>query len=248
MNTELEHAKAELAPTGVLRVGVNLGNPLLTARGEAGADPTGVAVDLGRELARRLGVPARIVRYESPGQMAEDVTTGAWDVAFLAFDPERARDIEFAPSYVHIEATYLVRAEATFRTVADIDQPGVRVSVSAKSGYDPFLSRTLKHAQLERGKGIPGAIQIFVDGKADAVAALKPVLVAEKEKLPGTRLVEGAFTAVEQAIGMRKGGRAGARYVSRFVADVIQEGLVEAAIKRHSKDGLTVAPKPHAQA
>jgi polar amino acid transport system substrate-binding protein len=233
-------AKADLAPTGVLRVGVNLSNALLTARGESGRDPTGVAVDVGRELGRRLGVPVKILPYESPGQMAEAVTTGVWDVAFLAIDPEREKDIKFAPAYVEIEATYLVRSDSKIKRVADVDKPGVRVSVSEKSGYDPYLTRTLKHAHLERGKGIPGAIAIFSAGKADAVAALKPVLLTEMQKMPGTRILDDSFTSVQQAIGMPKGRDAGAQYLHQFVKDVISEGFVAVAIEKNKVKGLTV--------
>ena len=45
----------DLAPTGVLRASINLGNPVL-AQGTAD-DPSGVTVDLAREVAARLDVP-----------------------------------------------------------------------------------------------------------------------------------------------------------------------------------------------
>ena len=244
MRAPSQAVRAELAPSGVLHVGVNLGNVLLTARSASGGDPTGVAVDMGRELGRRLGVPVKIVPYDSPGQMAKAVATGAWDVAFLAIEPERAAEIAFAPPYVEIEATYLVRKESAFKKVADVDRPGVRIAVSGKSAYDLYLTRTVRHAHLERGEGIAGSLRIFAAGNADVVAALRPVLVAELGKLPGTRILDGGFTSVQQAIGTPKARAAGARYLSEFVADVITEGFVAAAIEKHKVRGLTVAPLP----
>ena len=244
MRAPSQAAKSELAPTGVLHVGLNLGNVLLTARNPSGGDPTGVAIDMGREIGRRLGVPVKLVPYDSPGQMAKMVATGAWDVAFLGIEPERAAEIAFSPPYVEIETTYLVRNESPFRSVADVDRPGVRIAVSGKSAYDLYLTRTLQHAHLERGEGIAGSLKIFAAGNADVVAALRPVLVTEAEKLPGTRLLPDAFTSVQQAIGTPRARAAGAKYLSEFVADTIAEGFVAAAIKKHQIRGLTVAPVP----
>ena len=175
MSAPSQAAKAELAPAGVLHVGVNLGNVLLTARSASGGDPTGVAIDMGREVGRRLGVPVKLVPYDSPGQMAKAVASGAWDVAFLGIEPERAAEIAFSPPYVEIETTYLVRNESPFQRVADVDRPGVRIAVSGKSAYDLYLTRTIQHAHLERGEGISGSLRIFAAGNADVVAALRPM-------------------------------------------------------------------------
>lgn len=98
-------ARSELAPTGKLRAGINLGNVLLATKDPGTGDVRGVAVDLAREIGRRVGVPVEIVTYDTPGQLADAVKTGAWDIAFLAAEPARAAEITFIPAYSEIEAT-----------------------------------------------------------------------------------------------------------------------------------------------
>ena len=111
MANELSPAtRAELAPTGTLRIGINHGNFLLVTPGSSASDPRGVAPDLARELGRRLDVPVEFVRFDTAGAMADAVRTGAWDVAFLGAEPQRAGEIAFTAAYLEIPATYLVPA------------------------------------------------------------------------------------------------------------------------------------------
>src|SRR5438093_12744816 len=130
---------SEIAPGGVLRVGINFGNTILSGRDAAGV-PRGIAMDLARALAQRLGLPMEIVSYESAGRMADGAKAGAWDVAFLAVDPKRAEEIAFTAPYLEIDTTYLVWADSPLRTIADVDREGVRISVTDKSAYDLFLN------------------------------------------------------------------------------------------------------------
>src|SRR6266699_1567845 len=147
-------ARSELAPTGKLRVGINYGNFLLVSRDPASGGYRGIAVDLGRELGRRLDVPVDLVAFETAGKLADAVKAGVWDVAFLGNEPQRAGEIAFSPAYLEIEAGYLVPASSPIRTMAEVDQEGVRIAVAAKSAYDLYLSRNLKHARLVRAQGI----------------------------------------------------------------------------------------------
>ena len=235
-------ARSELAPTGKLRVGLNFGNVLLTAKDPATGARRGVAVDVAHELGRRLRVPVEIVEYDSAGKMAEAVKTGAWDVAFLGVEPQRARDISFTAPYAEIESTYLVPAGSPFRSVADVDRDGVRIAVAAKSAYDLYLSRTLKQARLERGVGVDGAFQRFTAEKMDAIAGLKPVLITYVDKLPGSRLLEGRFSTVQQGIGTPSGRENGAQYLREFVEDIKASGLVATFVEKNGVRGLSVAP------
>lgn len=236
-------ARSELAPTGKLRVGINFGNFLLTAKDPATGEPRGVAVDLGRELGRRLGVPVEIVGYDSPGKLADSVTTGAWDIGFLAAEPQRANEIAFTAAYVEIEATYLVAAGSPLRTIAEVDREGVRIAVPEKSAYELYLSRTLKRAQLCRTQGADNAFKLFVSERLDALAGLKPRLVKDADNLRGSRILDGRFTAVQQAIGTPKGRGAGAKYLREFVEDIKATGLVARTIEKNGVRGLSVAPK-----
>ena len=166
--------RSELAPTGTLRVGINLSNFLLTRTDPGTGEHGGVAVDLGRELARRLGVSAQIIAYESPGKLADAAKTGVWDVGFLGAEPQRANEIDFTAAYVEIEATYLIPPGSAIRTIADVDREGVRIAISGKSAYDLYLTRNLKHAQLVRETGADNVFKRFVEDKLDAIAGLKP--------------------------------------------------------------------------
>lgn len=234
--------RAELAPTGRLRVGLNYGNFLLVLKDAASGEPQGIAPDLARELGRRAGVPVEFVRFDQAGKMADAVTTGVWDAAFLAAEPARANVIAFTAAYLEIEATYLVPAGSPIRTIDDVDRPGVRIAVANKAAYDLYLSRTLKHAELVRAEGIDGSYALFVAQRLDVLSGLKPRLLMDVETLPGARILDGRFTAIQQGIGTPKARTAAAAYLSAFVEDAKFSGLVAQTIARHGVRGVTVAP------
>ena len=235
--------RAQLAPSGTLRAGLNRSNFLLVAKDSPDHAPRGVAVDMAREIARRAELPVTFVCYESPGKMADAIKTGAWDIAFFAVEPARAGEIDFTTAYVEIEATYLVPAGSPLKTLADVDRPGVRISVSGRSAYDLCLTRNLKHAELLRADGIDASYERFVAEKLDALAGLRPKLVSEVAKLPGAKILDGRFTAIQQAIGIPKGKTGVAQWLQQFVDEVKASGFVAELIERHGARGLTVAPK-----
>jgi polar amino acid transport system substrate-binding protein len=232
---------SDLAPTGKLRVGINMSNFLLTRTEPATGEPRGVAVDLGRELGRRLNVPVEIVPYPNPGALADAATSGVWDVGFLGAEPQRANEIDFTAAYVEIDATYLVQPGSALRSIGEVDREGMRIAVPTKSAYELYLTRSLKHAKLVHEKGADNAFRRFVDDKLDALAGLKPRLVTDHDKLPGSRILEGRFTAVQQAVGAPKGRRSGAQYLREFVEDIKASGLVARMIEKNGIRGLTVA-------
>ncbi len=233
--------RTELATSGTLRVGLNHGNFLLVTPGSR-ADPRGVAPDLARELARRLGVPLAFVNYDTAGKMADAAATGAWDVAFLGAEPQRAGEIAFTAAYLEIPSTYLVPAGSPLRSIAEVDRAGVKIAVAAKAAYDLWLSRNIKHATLVRAEGIDASYDIFVSQRLDALSGLKPRLVSDAERLPGSRILEGQFTAVQQAIGTPRSREAGAKYLRGFVEDAKASGLVAKAIEENDVRGVSVAP------
>ena len=237
-----EKAKAELAPGGKLRVGVNLGNFLLVNKDPATGEMRGVVPDLAQELATRLGATVELIGYPGAGQVADAAVTGAWDVGFIGAEPQRAAVIEFTLAYVEIPATYLVPAGSAIRTLEDVDQPGIRIATSARSAYDLYLSRSLKHATLVRAEGLPASYDLFVKEKLDALSGLLPRLTADVARLPGARILEGRFTAIQQAIGTPKARTAGAAYLREFVADIKSSGLVASLIAKHGVKGISVAP------
>ena len=233
---------SQLAPTGTLRVGLNMSNFLLTATDAATGKPKGLAADLGHELGKRLGVPVELVPYPNPGALGDAAKAGAWDVGFLGAEPQRAKEIDFTAAYVEIEATYLVPAGSPIKAIAEVDRPGVRIAISGRSAYDLYLTRELKHAELVRERG-DDVLKRFVSDKLDAMAGLKPGLVKNQATLPGSRILDGKFTAVQQAAGTPKGRPAGAQYLKEFIEDVKATGLVAKLIEKNNVRGLTVAAK-----
>jgi len=215
----------DLAPSSRLRAAINLGNPVLAQRGPAG-EPRGVSVELARELGRRLAVPVDLVLYEAAGRVTDAARTNAWDIAFIAVDPQRSDDIDFTAPYVTIEGTYLVRNDSPLRRVEDFDRDGIRVSVGAKSAYDLYLSRTIRRAQIVRAPTSPGAIELFVNERLDAVAGVKNPLDDFARANPGYRVIEPGFMKIEQAMGTPRGRPAGARYLRAFVEEMKASGFV----------------------
>jgi polar amino acid transport system substrate-binding protein len=221
---------------GTLRVGINFGNALLASRDAASGAPRGIAVDLAEELGRRLRAPIDVVGYESAGTMADAAKTDAWDVAFLAVDPGRAGDITFTAPYLEIDATYFVPAGSSLQTIADVDREGVHIAVSDKSAYDLFLRRSVRRAKLVRAPSVEASIALFFAEQLEALAGLRPLLVTIAGQHPGSRVLDGRFTAVQQAIGTPRGRDA--TYLDEFVAAVKASGFVAATIEKHGMHGL----------
>ena len=241
MNLSFLHL--DLAPTGKLRVGINYGNPVLATRDRTSGQLSGVAVDLARELGRRTNLPVELVGFESAGKMVEGLQAAAWDVAFLAVDPGREQEINFTAPYIEIEGTYLLPPGSALVAIADVDRQDVRVGVSSKSAYDLFLSRNLKHAQLVRASSPEAAFDLILAGKIDALGGVRQHLVANTAKLPGSRVLDGRFMAIQQALGIPKGREAGISYLREFIEDVKASGLVAQALEKTGVQGVSIAPR-----
>jgi polar amino acid transport system substrate-binding protein len=234
--------RSDLAPTGKLRVGVNYGNPILVQKDPATGEPRGIIIDLSLELGRRLNVPVEFVFYEAAGKMTDAVKTGAWDVAFLAVDPQRAAEISFTAPYIEIEGVYLVPAGSRIRTIEDVDHDGVRIAVGAKSAYDLFLTRNLKHAKLMRAGTFEETIDLFLTGKLEVLAGVRQPVVEAAAKIPGSRVLEGRFMVINQASGTPKGREAGARYLREFIEEAKASGMVARSLKKSGIVGVSIAP------
>ncbi len=237
-----EEIRKQLAPRGVLRVGLNYQNFLLVLKDAPDGTPTGIAPDLARELAKRSGLAIEFVRFDAAGKLADAVKNGAWDVAFLGAEPQRASEIAFSGAYLEIPVTFLVPPGSSIKTLREIDAEGVRIAVSEKSAYDLYLSRSLKHARLVRVQGIEASFKLFLEQKLEALAGLKPRLVSDGDALPGSRILEGQITAVQQSIGVPKGRNEAAKYVREFADDIKASGVVARAIEKHGVRGVSVAP------
>jgi polar amino acid transport system substrate-binding protein len=230
-------ALCELTRPGTLRVGINLGNILLVTGTRPNGDPEGVAPDLAAAIAERLGTAVSYVTFATPGEVADAVKRDEWDIGLIAEEPQRAETIAFCDAYVEIEATYLVPANSPFRSIEEIDRPGVRIAVSDRAAYDLYLSRSLKHAELHRAKGLAGAFDLFVTQKLEALAGLLPALKENSESLPGSRVIDGRYTTVRQAVGTKPQNVALKAFVAQFIAEAKASGLVAELIARHGVEG-----------
>jgi polar amino acid transport system substrate-binding protein len=234
-------AVAELAPTGVLRAGINMQNVLLVSGRNQAGEPVGVAPSMARTVASRLGVPLCLVQYESAKRLGDAVDDGAWDIGLMGAEPKRAERIAFTAAYCEIEATYLVPADSLLHAISDVDRPGIRIAVSTGSAYDLWLTRNIQNAELVHAPTISKSRDVFVERHLDVLAGLRTWLLQEAETLPGARLLDGRFTAVQQAIGTPRANQAATEFLSEFVEDAKRSGLVAQFIAQHHARGLSVA-------
>lgn len=233
---------AQLAPHGVLRAGVNMSNFLLVTGRTASGDPQGVSPSMAAAIAERLGVPVKYVPFPKPGELADQAGNDVWDIGLIGAEPARAEKIAFTAAYAEIEATYMVPVGSPLKTIADVDKPGVTIAVTARAAYDLWLERNIKHATLVRTDSLDSAMERFVAEKMDALAGLRPRLLTDVTKLPGAVILDGQFTAVQQAVGTAKANVAAAAWLHDFVEEAKASGLVAKFIAQHGVSGLSVAP------
>jgi polar amino acid transport system substrate-binding protein len=237
-----DKARAELCPTGVLRAGINLSNFLLVTGRAADGNPQGVAPDMARAIADKLGVPVKYVQFKTPGELGDQAGNNVWDIGLIGAEPQRAEKIAFTAAYVEIEATYMVPPGSGISAIAEVDRKGVRISVSARSAYGLWLENNIKNATLMPIAGLDAAFNKFRDEKLDVLAGLRPGLLKDIEKMPGARILDGKFSAVQQAVGTAKANKTGAEFLAGFVEEAKKSGLVGRLIQRHNVKGLSVAP------
>ena len=234
---------AELTSTGVLRAGINMSNFLLVTGKRPNGDPDGVSPDVAEEIARRLGVPLELVAFKSPGELGDQAGNNVWDIGNIGAEPQRAQTIAFTAAYCEIEATYLVPAGSSIKTIADVDKPGIRIAVAGRSAYGLWLENNIKHAKLVTTDGLDGSFNAFVAQKLEALAGLRPRLIDDVKKLPGARILDGQFSAVQQAVGTPRKNQAAAAWLGGVVEELKASGFIAKAIEKHKAFGLSVAPK-----
>lgn len=236
-------AVSDLAPSGTLRAAINVGNAVLAARpATPGGEPTGVSVDLARELARRLGVPVQLIVFDAAGKVVEAGKAGGWDIAFVALDPARAAEIAQSPPYVQIEGAYLVKENSPLRANDEIDRKGHRVVVGRNSAYDLFLTRNFKQAEIVRTPTSAMVVDTMLKENYEVGAGVKQALENDARRVPGVRLLPGRFMVINQAMASQRSREAGARYVREFIEEMKASGFVAKALERHKQTGAAVAP------
>ena len=233
---------ADLVRAGKLRVGLGLGTPLLAIKDPGSGEVRGQGLDLARALAARIGIELQPVYYPRPGAVMEGVRTNAWDITFLIIDPARTAEADFSPPYMQSDFTYLVPAGSSIRNIADADEPGVRIAVARGDASGLYLSRTLKRGKLVHTDSIAAAVDLLRTGRAEAYSAVRPSLLEESARLPGSRVLEDGFAVIRWAAVVPKGHPGRLAYVSEFIEEAKASGLVKQTIEAGGLQGVQVAP------
>jgi polar amino acid transport system substrate-binding protein len=228
----------DLAPTGVLRASINLGNPVL-AQGTA-ADPGGVTVDIAREVGARLDVPVELVCFDAARKSFEAMAEGRADLCFLAVEPAREAEVAFTAPYVVIEGVFAVPRDSVLAAVDDVDRAGVRIGVKRGSAYDLFLSRTLRHATVVRGDE---GVDVFRAQDLEVAAGIRQPMTEYTARHPGLRLLEGPFMQIRQAVGTTVTRRPDTvAFLRALVEELKADGFVAEALRRAGRSDALVAP------
>ncbi len=233
--------REQLAPHGVLSAAVYLGNFLLVTGRTASGEPTGIAPDICRAIAKRLDVSLDLTGYETQDEVVDAAASGRCGIVLVGSDPARAQKVTFTPAYAELEATYLVPMDSLIQNIAQVDQPGVRIASFFKSAYDHWLQRNLKHATLVHADSLQASNELFLSEKLDALAGLKTGLVTFSKKVPGSRVLDGQFTGIQQAVATKKSNLEAVEFLSACVEEFIRSGLVTKLIEQYKVQGLAAA-------
>jgi len=233
----------EFSPTGKLRASINTGNPILAKRADPNQSPTGVSVDLAKELAKRLGLQVEYVVFNAAGLSVDAVKQDKADIGFFAIDTLRGEGIVFTAPYVLIEGSYLVKNESPLKSNEEIDRKEHRIAVGKGSAYDLFLTRELKNAQIYRAPTSPLVVDTFLEKKLEVAAGVKQQLEMDANRIGNLRLLPGNFMVIAQAMGLPKNrSQAAQNYLHAFVEEMKSSGFVARSLARHRIEGAAVAP------
>ena len=225
-------ARAELAPTGKLRFGVVAGLErteffvVMNADGQ----PEGVTVDLGGELARRLGVPVEFKVASSPLELTEMLLGGKIDAAIMSPDRWERQRVDFGTFYFVDRDSYLVPRASRLRNVDELDNRRVRVIAIQGTTTDRAAARHLKNTTVKPVASLEGALELLRTGQADAFAFTHASLAPLVEHVPGSRILEGSSEQIGLAFAVPKNRVYALDYVTIFTEYAKASGLVQRAL------------------
>jgi polar amino acid transport system substrate-binding protein len=234
-------ARAVLAPTGKLRVGVFPGSPLSMARDSTTGEMHGLGIDLGKEFAKRLGVPFEQMQFQRIAEVLEAMKAGDVDFTISNATPTRAVDVNFSHTLISLELGYLVPAASPITTIAEVENAGVRVGVTQGSTSQTTIPKMLPNVTVVPAQNLKHAIEMFERRELDVFATNKPTLFEMSDQMPGARVLDGRWGVEHIAIATPKGREAATEYVRRFVADVQASGLLAQAVERAGLRGVVKA-------
>jgi polar amino acid transport system substrate-binding protein len=236
-----EDARAILAPTGKLRIGVYFGSPTSLVRDGKGGEFHGLSFDLGQELAKRLNVPFEQVNYQRISEVLDGVVKGEVDFTVSNSTPARAASVTFSQTLLTIELGYLVTATSPITAIADIQKPGLRIGVTQNSTSQGTIPKLLPNATVVPAQNYKRGIEMLEHGEIDTYATNKPTLFEMSDQMPGSRILEGRWGEEHLAVAIPKEHAAGLDYIKRFVEDVQGSGLVARSAEQAGLRGAVKA-------
>jgi len=244
MNPSDKAMLQSFAPTGTIRVGINLGNPVLAGTDAVTHNPKGVTIDIANEIGKRIGLPVQLIPFKSAGATVDAIKTGNIDLVFVAIDPVRGEDISYTPPYIQIEGAYMVKASSPITSNAAVDAAGNEIVVGKGSAYDLYLTREIKHATILRAPSSQAVVDDFMGGQGNVAAGVKQQLESDASRYTDLRMLPGRFMVINQAIGIpkaRSGYEKTSTYLSAIIAELKASGFVANAMYRHDIQGAKVA-------
>lgn len=235
---------SSFAPTGTLRVGINLGNPILANENPETKHLYGVTIDIANEIGKRIALPVQLIPFKTAGATVDAVKTGDIDLVFVAIDPVRGADISYTPAYIQIEGAYMVKDSSPLKSNDEVDALGTEIVVGKGSAYDLYLTREIKNATLLRAASSQAVVDDFMSGKGNVAAGVKQQLESDAKRYQGLRMLPGRFMVINQAIGIpkaRRGYENTTAYLSNVISELKQSGFIAEAMQRHNIQGAKVA-------
>jgi polar amino acid transport system substrate-binding protein len=235
---------ASFAPTGTLRVGINLGNPILANEDPATQQPQGVTIDIAHEIGKRTGLPIELIPFKTAGNTVDAIKNGDVDLVFVAIDPVRGADISYTPAYIQIEGAYMVKSNSPIKMNEQVDVAGNEIVVGKGSAYDLYLTREIKSATILRAASSQAVVDDFMSGKGNVAAGVKQQLESDAKRYQGLRMLPGRFMVINQAIGIPKARPQYQKttvYLTEVIAQLKQSGFIAQAMQRHHIEGAKVA-------
>lgn len=233
------------APTGTLRVGINLGNPVLAGSiDKSEPQPKGVTIDIAKEIGKRMDLPVQLISFQSAGATVEALKSNQIDLIFVAIDPIRGADISYTPAYIQIEGAYMVKTSSTLKNNEEVDATGNEIVVGKGSAYDLYLTREIKKATLLRSINSQSVVDDFMSGKGNVAAGVKQQLESDSQRYSDLRMLPGRFMVINQAIGIPKSRPEVDKtntYLSALIQELKMSGFITGSMKKHGIEGAKVA-------
>jgi polar amino acid transport system substrate-binding protein len=236
-------SQSAIAPSGTLRAVYLDGNPAQAVRDPSTGEVRGVAIDVARELGRRLGLDVRLTGLQGPQNVIDSVQRGDADIGFVAYNPERVGTVEFSRTYMLVQQTFLVRENSSIRSVKDIDRPNQKIGGGRGDSIALYLARTLKQAQLVQvDSGLNEARQMVLAGTLDAMGANRQRLTDALRGVSGLRLLPDDLYGVEQSIIVPAGKPEALKAINQFIDTIRTSGFLRSSIEKSGVIGIAVAP------